>query len=111
MKNRILFVYTNYSTFVNTDFEILSSEHEVIKYQFKPTKGISKIAFQFIKQLLYSIVAIWKFNRIFIWFADYHSFWPVFFAKLLRKKSFVVVGGYDIDAFYIQKCHSLFGSS
>ncbi|KAF0238289.1 MAG: hypothetical protein FD181_1100 [Prolixibacteraceae bacterium] len=96
MKKNILFIYTNYSTFVKTDYEILTSEHEVTKYQFKPVKGLSKTAFQFLKQLLYLVLNIWKFDIVFIWFADYHSFLPVLFAKILGKKSFVVIGGYDV---------------
>jgi len=96
MKKKILFIYTNYSTFVSTDFDILATENEVTKYQFKPVKGLSKTAFQFLKQLFYLIFNIRKFDVIFIWFADYHSFLPVLFAKILHKKSFVVIGGYDV---------------
>jgi glycosyltransferase involved in cell wall biosynthesis len=96
MKKKILFIYTNYSTFVKTDFEILLSQHDVVKYQFKPVRGLLKTAFQLIKQKIYLLINIWKFDAIFIWFADYHSFLPVLFAKILRKKSFVVVGGYDV---------------
>jgi len=96
MKKKILFIYTNFSTFVKTDFEILSSEHEVVKYQFKPVKGLSKTVFQFLRQLVFLVFNIWKFDAVFIWFADYHSFLPVLFAKCLGKKSFVVIGGYDV---------------
>jgi glycosyltransferase involved in cell wall biosynthesis len=96
MKKKILFIYTNYSTFVKTDFEILSSEHEVAKYQFKPVKGLIKTAVQFIKQKIFLLLNIWKFDAVFIWFADYHSFLPVLFAKFFKKKSFVVIGGYDV---------------
>lgn len=96
MNKKILFVYTNYSTFVKTDFEILASEHEVVKYQFKPVRGLLKTALQLVKQKIYLLINIWKFDTVFIWFADYHSFLPVLFAKILKKKSFVVVGGYDV---------------
>lgn len=96
MNKKILFIYTNYSTFVKTDFEILSTENEVTKYQFKPVKGPTKTAIQVIKQLIFLLFNIWKFNTVFIWFADYHSFLPVFCAKIFRKRSFVVIGGYDV---------------
>ena len=96
MKKKILFIYTNYSTFVKTDFEILASEHEVSKYQFKPVRGILKTAIQLIKQKIFLLINIWKFDAVFVWFADYHSFLPVLFAKILGKKSFVVIGGYDV---------------
>jgi glycosyltransferase involved in cell wall biosynthesis len=96
MKKNILFVYTNYSTFVKTDFEILSEKHEVVKYQFKPVKGLLKTALQMFRQLFYLLFNIWKFDSVFIWFADYHSFLPVLIAKLLQKKSMLVIGGYDV---------------
>lgn len=96
MKKKILFIYTNYSTFVKTDFEILASEHEVSKYQFKPVRGFLKTAIQLIKQKIFLLFNIWKFDAVFVWFADYHSFLPVLFAKILGKKSFVVIGGYDV---------------
>ncbi len=96
MKKKILFIYTNYSTFVRTDYEILASEHEVVKYQFKPVKRLFKTASQLFKQKMFLLLNIWRFNAIFIWFADYHSLLPVLFAKIMGKKSFVVVGGYDV---------------
>ncbi len=96
MRKKILFIYTNYSSFVKTDFEILSSEHDVIKYQFKPVKGLFKTGIEFIKQFLYLLFNIWKFDSVFIWFADYHSVLPVLFTRILNKKSFVVIGGYDV---------------
>jgi glycosyltransferase involved in cell wall biosynthesis len=96
MAKKILFVYTNYSTFVKTDFEILSEEYSVTRYQFNPVKGLLKTAWQMLSQLVFLLLYIWKFDAVFIWFADYHSFLPVLFAKLTGKKSFVVIGGYDV---------------
>ncbi len=96
MKKKILFIYSNYSTFVKTDFEILTSKHDVTKYQFKPVRGFLKNAAQLMKQKIYLLFNIWRFDVVYIWFADYHSFFPVLFAKLTGKKSFVVIGGYDV---------------
>jgi glycosyltransferase involved in cell wall biosynthesis len=96
MKKKILFIYTNYSTFVKTDYEILASENEVTRYQFVPVKGLVKTAVQFIRQKIYLLINVWKFDAVFIWFADYHSFLPVLFAKITGKKSFVIIGGYDV---------------
>ncbi|TNF44854.1 MAG: glycosyltransferase [Bacteroidetes bacterium] len=96
MQKKILFIYTNFSTFVSTDFGILAEENIVTCYHFKPVKGLAKTAFQFIKQLFYLLFNIWKFDIVYIWFADYHSFLPVLFAKILGRKSFLVIGGYDV---------------
>ena len=96
MGKKILFIYTNYSTFVKTDFAILSSKHTVARYQFKPVKGLLKNAHQIFKQLIFILLNIRKLDAFFIWFADYHSFLPVLFAKIFGKKSYVIIGGYDV---------------
>jgi len=95
-KKKILFTYSTLSTFVKTDFEILSEKHVVTRYQFKPVKGLINTALQFGKQFIFLLFGIWKFDMVFIWFADFHSFLPVLFAKILNKKSVVVIGGYDV---------------
>ncbi len=96
MKKNILLVYTHFSTFVKTDFDILSAAHNVDKYQYKPVKGLFLNALEFLKQFFYLVCHIRKFNAVYIWFADYHSLLPVLFSKIFRKESFVVIGGYDV---------------
>lgn len=95
MKKKILLIYTNYSSFVKTDFQILSEAAQVDKYQFKPKTGFAGFT-EILKQFFYLIFQGWKYDIFFIWFADYHSFLPVIFSRLLGKKSFVVIGGYDV---------------
>ena len=97
MKSKsILFFYTNYTSFVRTDFEILSSEYHVKKYQFKPVKGLFNTGIELIKQFAFLAIHIWKYDAGFIWFADYHSLLPVLFTKITGKSSFVVIGGYEV---------------
>ncbi len=93
----VLFVYVNYSSFVKADYEMLSLFANVTKYQFKPGKGIFKTGFSLLKELIFLIFNGLKFDYTLIWFGDYHSLLPVLFAKLFRKKSFVVIGGYDVS--------------
>ena len=95
-KKSILFVYTGYSTFVKNDFEILSSAHTVEKYQFAPVKGILLNAWEMFRQFFFLLIHGWKYDTFYCWFADYHSFLPVLFANIFRKKAFVVIGGYDV---------------
>jgi glycosyltransferase involved in cell wall biosynthesis len=96
-KQSILFVYVNYSSFVKADFEILSSFANVTKYQFKPGKGIFRTGIEVLKEFIYLTFNTSKFDSVFIWFGDYHSLLPALFAKIFRKKSFVVIGGYDVS--------------
>lgn len=92
---RILFVYTSFSTFVAQDYEILAAQNKVDKFQFELSKKASTFAWQFIRQFVHLLLFGWKYDVFFIWFADYHSFLPVVFAKITGKLSLLVVGGYD----------------
>ncbi len=95
-KKRILLVYAHFSTFVKQDYEILSEDHEVTRYHFVHSKKPLAFLWQFVKQLFYLLFKGWRYDAFFIWFADYHSLLPVWFAKITRKKSLVVIGGYDV---------------
>jgi glycosyltransferase involved in cell wall biosynthesis len=95
-RKSILFVYVNYSSFVKADFEILSTFANVTKYQFKPGKGILNTGIEVIKQFFYLLINIWQYDAVFVWFADYHSFLPALFTKFPGKKSFIVIGGYEV---------------
>ena len=95
-KQSILFVYVDYSTFVHSDFEILSSFALVSKYQFRPVKGFVRTGIELTRQLLFLIFQGYKYDSVFIWFSDYHSLLPALFAKIFGKKSLVVIGGFDV---------------
>jgi len=86
MKTKIAFVYYGDSTFVEQDYNILSKSFEVRKVQFAGIKSI------------YDIYKATKWADVsFCWFADVWSFIAVVSAKLLKKKSVVVIGGYDVE--------------
>lgn len=95
-RKSILFVSTGFSSFVKNDFLTISAEHAVQKYHFAPVKGILKNGWQIIRQFFFLMIFGWKFDLFYCWFADYHSFLPVLFAKIFGKKSIVVIGGYDV---------------
>ncbi len=94
-KKKILFCHTGLSSFVNCDLEILSNEYEVISYHYKlRTTSMMKIANLF-SSFFFALKWIWKIDVVYVWFAGYHGFFPIFFAKLFKKKSIIIVGGYD----------------
>jgi glycosyltransferase involved in cell wall biosynthesis len=97
-RKSILFIFSNYSSFVEADDKILSNVYHVRKYTFLLKKGAFNVVISLFKQLLFLIINFWKFDAVFIWFADYHAFLPVLFAKLFHKKSFVVIGGHDVNS-------------
>ncbi len=95
MKKKILLTYTNFSSFVKTDFEILSEIGLVDKYQFKSRKNVGGIV-EVVKQFFFLIFKGYQYDIFFTWFADHHSFLPVLYTRIFGKKSFVVIGGYDV---------------
>ncbi|MCE1198641.1 MAG: glycosyltransferase family 4 protein [Marinilabiliales bacterium] len=92
----ILYLFTDFSSFVKNDYHILSTSHQVSKYQFKPVKGVIRNSLQFVRQFFYLLFFGWKYDLFFAWFADYHTFLPILFARLTGKKAIIVVGGYDV---------------
>lgn len=95
-RKSVLFIFQHFSSFVKADFQILQTEYNVKCLNFKPSKGLSKTFLQIFKQFFYLLFNIWKYDIVFVWFADYSSFFPVLFAKLTGKKSVIVIGGYDV---------------
>ena len=87
-KPMILFVYTNLSSFVKNDLEILKRHFDVKEIQWTRTRDI--------KNMLRIIWHILRTDLSFIWFAGGHAARVVFFSKLFGKKSIVVVGGYEV---------------
>ena len=79
---------------VDNDIAILSQKYNVILYNADISKNTTFVI-GILKQLVYLILNIHRFNAIFIWFADYHSYLPTLFSKILKKKSILCLGGYD----------------
>ena len=92
-KIKLLFVSAYDISFVRNDAEILSTEFMVEKILFVGRK-------KNIHDLFYTIIKIFigvlRNNFCFCWFADSRAFFTVFFSRLFRKKSIVVIGGYEV---------------
>ena len=87
-KIKILFVYPYLSSFVKTDLEILQRHFDVIPHQWTRTRDI--------KNVLRVMWYVYRTDLSYIWFAGGHAARVVFFSKLFRKKSMVVVGGFEV---------------
>lgn len=94
-KKKILLIYTNYSTFVENDYEMLNKYYDVDKYHFVTSKKIIQLGIALIKQLFFFILNFNKYDKFVIWFADYHSLIPVLFSSFSKSKSLLIIGGYD----------------
>lgn len=97
-QHKILFIQHLNSSFIRQDAELLRQDHQVEVYQLKNNKGI-KIVLEGLRQLLFLTKNLYKFDLVFIWFADFHAVLPALFCRLLGKKCVVVIGG--VDASYL----------
>lgn len=91
----ILFVYTAKASFVRQDLDCLRENYDVKELPFN-NKGTAALMLSMIRQLFVLPFLLMNRKMVYIWFGDYHSFLPVFIARLMGKTSFLVVGGYDV---------------
>ncbi len=82
---KIAFIYYHFSSFVRQDFEILSRHFQIERVGYKNPLDALRIA-----------ESIWRSDASFSWFASGHSFLAVLLSKMMRKKSIVIAGGYDV---------------
>ena len=94
-KERVLFIYTRISTFIKGDLDILGKKFPVTTLVVDNSSKIKQI-FSITNEFFYLLFNILRHDIVYIWFADYHSFFPVLFSKLFRKKVYLVIGGYDV---------------
>jgi len=85
MKRKIAFIHYGYSSFIKRDYVILSKHFDVTKVKYKKISDIFKI-----------LIAVVRSDITFSWFAGGHAFVAVLLSKLFRKKSIVVVGGFEV---------------
>ncbi|MBN2018288.1 MAG: glycosyltransferase [Candidatus Cloacimonetes bacterium] len=90
---RVLIVSSYSVAFVLRDIELLQQHFNVEVANFV---GIKKT----IRETLKTIIVIWKklqsCDLSFIWFADFRAMITIMFSKLLKKKTILVVGGYEV---------------
>jgi len=92
LQPRILFVGNQTSSFVSNDYKILTKHYPVTSHSFTQEGHPARHLPRFILDVFFSLN---KSDIVFCWFANTESFLPIFFGKILKKKTVVVAGGYD----------------
>jgi glycosyltransferase involved in cell wall biosynthesis len=82
---RILYVYSRPYPFVQIDLELLRERWDVREWA-QPGRYANPLSVA---------RAVQRADLVFGWFASWHTFWPFTFARLLRKPSLLVTGGFD----------------
>lgn len=91
---QVLFIKPNDASFILNDEKILGRKFNVASHTFS-FGSFTRMIWSQSRLCSWLLVHIWRARIVYIWFADYHSLIPVWLAKILGKKSVVVVGGYD----------------
>ncbi len=103
VRKKILFCHTGITSFIQNDIDILSLDHDLILYHYKLSNSLVGKFFNIIKSFWITLTYVLKVDIVYSFFAGFHCFFPIFFAKYLNKKSIVVVGGYDAVSIPILK--------
>lgn len=82
---KILFTSTHTTSFISEDLAILRRHCEV---EYRRTRGIGS--------LVMLPAAIRRADCTFTWFASVYAAFVVFFARVWKKSSFIIVGGVDV---------------
>jgi glycosyltransferase involved in cell wall biosynthesis len=91
---KLAFVIPFRSTFIHTDERILGSQYELRTLCLNQNQGRLPYLWGMIKMMF---LLMWHrdWNAVLIWFADYHACPAVAIARLLKRRSLVLIGGYD----------------
>lgn len=94
---KILFIHATRAPFIQNDLEMLSKHFDVRVLDLTPFSGSLKKKLKYSPEILLKMVRgiLWS-DITFTWFADIHAFLAVLLSKIFRKKSIVVVGGYEV---------------
>lgn len=84
-KERITFVYPHPSTFIQTDYDLLSEEYDVRPVEYRSKIDIIRLKFKLINT-----------NTNISWFALGHATLSVLISKIFMLRSIVIVGGWDV---------------
>lgn len=86
MTRRILLIHNHPAYFVKLDHALLQERWVVQEwYQQSRLVHLPKLA-----------QAVQASDLVYGWFASWHTFWPFVFAKLFRKPTVLLTGGYDV---------------
>jgi glycosyltransferase involved in cell wall biosynthesis len=84
--HKILFVHNGPTQFVRLDLDELRQRYDVTEC--------------YLRSRWINAMSIWQQVRtndlVFGWFASWHTFLPLLFAKILGKPSLLIIGGYDL---------------
>lgn len=106
MKEKIVYIYPEYSSFIEKDINFLSKKYEVIVPN-HTWKAKTETPINFLKQSLFLIRNLNRCVAVFVMFGGYWSFLPALFGKITGKPVYIIPGGTDCVSFPLYRYGSL----
>jgi len=97
-KDRIIYIYPAFSSFVKKDIDFLNKQYQVIHPNHKWNKK-SATPLLMIKQFFFLLFNIKKSKAVFVMFGGYWSYMPALMGKIFRVPVFIILGGTDCVSF------------
>lgn len=91
---RLLVLHTSGSSVVRNDEHFLSGLFDVRLFTVRQSPNRT-FAWNLVRLAFWMLRHIWTARGVFFRFADYYAVVPAFFTSLLRKRLWIVLGGYD----------------
>jgi glycosyltransferase involved in cell wall biosynthesis len=82
---RVLLAYSNFPRFVRIDRDLLAERHQVEEYD---QRGVVPRPLEVVRKVR-------RAEALVVWFASWHAFLPLLVARLFRRPSLLIVGGFD----------------
>ena len=101
---KLLLISAYSAPFVTRDFEILSKEYQVT---WGKGRDLKRSVLNYLWLILQIGCQVSRSDLVYCWFADYRARIGVAWARIFRKKSVVVIGGYEVRSLlYLDKTRS-----
>ncbi|MEM0998652.1 MAG: glycosyltransferase family 4 protein [Bacteroidota bacterium] len=95
---RILYLYSNSSTFVRKDIAFLGRHFPIQHREFR-AKGALKLLWMLVRQFFYLLGKLPRTEVIFVMFGGYHALLPAVLGRLFGKRVYIILGGTDCVSF------------
>jgi glycosyltransferase involved in cell wall biosynthesis len=98
MKEKIIYIYPENSSFIQKDIKFLSGKYNVVTPG-HTWKSKNSTPVNFLKQFLFLCRHLPSSRAVFVMFGGYWSFLPALFGKLAGKPVYIIPGGTDCVSF------------
>lgn len=98
MKEKILYIFPDNSTFIQKDIDLLSRKYHVVTPE-HTWSNKSRTPLNFIKQFLFLAGHIRSCKAVFVMFGGYWSLLPALFGKIAGRPVYIIPGGTDCVSF------------